>query len=182
MIVVAEYQNRADELPHRPNYAGMAELEALPWGRALERNPIQPDPLVHAKLVGDDSPRGYLHGSSMKHAPALSELHFKQPEISRSGDAQTVLTRFNHPRGWQLEHRLWRFDDENAVHVTSSFINGTKGRLRLEGLSSFSLSGMTPFHAADAPDALFTHRFRTSWAQEARHERNSLEAMHLETA
>ncbi|MBC7942864.1 MAG: alpha-galactosidase [Chitinophagaceae bacterium] len=172
----------ADVVQHRPNYVGAAELEALPWGHPDRRNPCKPDPLVHAKLVGDDYPRMYLHGSSLKHAPALSALRFETPELRRNGDCSTVLTRFSHPRGWQLEHRLWWFDDEDAVHVSSSFINGSADTLQLEALTSFSLAGVSPFQVADAPEALFLHRFRTSWSQEARHECRRLEDLHLETA
>lgn len=167
--------------PHRQNYAGAAELEALPWGRSRERDPAKPDPLVHAKLAGDAYPRGYLHGSSMKNAPALAELVFDTPQLHRERHCSTVLTRVSHPRGWQLEHRLWWFDDEDAVHVASSFVNAGPQALQLEGLSSFALGGMSPFHAAEAPEALFLHRFRTSWAQEARHDCRSLEDLHLET-
>ena len=170
-----------DVQAHRSDYAGTPELDALPWGRSTERDPAKPDPLVHCKLVGDDSPRGYLHGSSMKQAPALADLTFDTPELSRSGDCSTVLTRFSHPRGWQLEHRLWWFDDEDAVHVASRFINASNRVLQLEALTSFSLGGVSPFHADEAPDALHLHRFRTSWAQEARHECRSLESLHLET-
>jgi alpha-galactosidase len=169
-------------VPHRTNYAGVAELEKLPWGRMLERDPIKPEPLVHAKLIGDEYPRGYLHGSSLKHAPVLAELMFDTPEFQREGGRSTVLTRLRHPRGWQLEHRLWWFDDEDAVHVASSFINGTAEAVQLEALSSFSLGGISPFDVADAPDRLHLHRFRTSWAQEARHECRSLEDLHLEPA
>ena len=171
----------ADEVPHRPNYAGAAELDLLPWGRATERNPTKPEPLVHAKLAGDAYPGMYLHGSSLKQAPALTQLSFTTPELSRSGDCTTVLTRFTHLRGWQLEHRLWWFDDEAAVHVASSIVNGSAEVLGLEGLTSFCLSGLSPFHADEAPDGLHLHRFRTSWAQEARHECRPLEDLHLET-
>jgi alpha-galactosidase len=206
MTVVAEFRNRAvlirywtdakrtalslqlvpidklaDEVPHRLNYAGAAELDALPWGRATERDPIKPEPLVHAKLVGDAYPGMYLHGSSLKAAPALAQLVYASPELTKSGDCSTVLTRISHPRGWLLEHRLWWFDNEDAVHVASSFVNATDETLQLEGLTSFCLSGVTPFHEAEAPDALHLHRFRTSWAQEARHECRSLEDLHLET-
>jgi len=169
------------EVPHRINYEGTAELEVLPWGNVSSRNPAKPDPLVHAKLVGDAYPRGYLHGSSMKHAPALAELVFEAPELSREGDCSIVLTRGLHPRGWRLEHRLYWYDDEDAVHIACVFVNATSEPLQLEGMTSFSLGGMTPFDSGDAHDQLFLHRFRTSWAQEARHECRLLEDLHLET-
>jgi alpha-galactosidase len=170
-----------EEVPHRPNYAGTHELDMLPWGNPMGRNPAKVDPLVHAKLVGEPYSRMYMHGSSMKMAPAMFELAFDDPVLSRSGDCSTVITRFRHADGWQLEHRLHWFDDEDAVHVRSSFINTTDAVVKLEALTSFSLSGITPFDAADAPDKLFLHRFRTNWSQEARHECRSLEEMHLET-
>ncbi|TAG78755.1 MAG: alpha-galactosidase [Betaproteobacteria bacterium] len=207
MVVIAEFRNRTtlirywtdavqsalslqliplsrmdDVVPHRENYAGAAELELLPWGRANERNPAKPEPLVHAKLVGGASPGMYLHGSSVKQAPALMQLNYGAPELQISEERSMVVTRMTHPEGWALEHRLWWFDDEDAVHVASSFINTGAEPLRLEGLTSFCLSGVTPFHHAEAPDRLFLHRFRTSWAQEARHECRSLEELHLETA
>jgi len=170
------------EVMHRANYVGTHELDMLPWGNTQGRNPCKPDPLVHTKLVGDTYSAGYLHGTSLKFAPALTELHFDAPQLSRSGDRSTVVTRLTHANGWHLEHQLYWFDDEDAIHVRSSFINGTDAVVKLEDLTSFSLGGVTPFDAVDAPDQVFLHRFRTSWAQEARHECRSLEDLHLETA
>jgi len=63
-----------DVVAHRPNYVGTHELEMLPWGNTSGRNPAKPEPMVHAKLRGQEYSAGYLHGSSMKLAPALAEL------------------------------------------------------------------------------------------------------------
>lgn len=170
------------EVAHRLDYQGTHELEMLPWGNTKQRNPAKPDPVVHAKLVGDAYTPGYMHGTSLKFAPALAELSFETPELTRAGDCSTVVTRLTHAKGWQLEHQLHWFDDEDAIHVRSSFLNSTDAVVHLEELTSFSLGGVTPFDAVEAPEQVFMHRFRTSWAQEARHECRSLEDMHLETA
>ena len=39
---------------------------------------------------------------------------------------------------------------------------------------------MTPFHAGEAPEQLFLHRFRATWSAEGRHERLPLESLNLE--
>ncbi|MEI6036066.1 MAG: hypothetical protein WCS65_17505, partial [Verrucomicrobiae bacterium] len=47
-------------------------------------------------------------------------------------------------------------------------------------LPVFSLGGLTPFAADDAPHRLFVHRYRSSWSAEGRLESRSIEELNLE--
>jgi len=47
-------------------------------------------------------------------------------------------------------------------------------------LTSFALSGLTPFAGDDAPGRMKIHRFRSSWSQEGRLVTETLEQLHLE--
>jgi alpha-galactosidase len=47
-------------------------------------------------------------------------------------------------------------------------------------LASFSLSGLTPFDLADAPERLAAHRIRSAWSSEGRIESRLLEELQLE--
>jgi alpha-galactosidase len=70
-----------------------------------------------------------------------------------------------------------------ALHgftVSMTFTNGSSAPVTLEMLASFSLSGITPFHEADAPGRLRVHRFRSGWSAEGRHECRGIEELHLE--
>jgi alpha-galactosidase len=62
----------------------------------------------------------------------------------------------------------------------TTFINRSDRPLTLEMLSSFSLSGITPFAADDAPGRLFLHRFRSYWSAEGRYECRLAEDLALE--
>jgi alpha-galactosidase len=70
--------------------------------------------------------------------------------------------------------------DDQAFEISSSFTNGSVKPVTLEMLSSFSLSGLTPFAPDDAPGRMQVHRFRSGWSSEGRSETRSIEELHLE--
>ncbi|PVH99573.1 glycoside hydrolase family 36 protein [Periconia macrospinosa] len=62
------------------------------------------------------------------------------------------------------------------------FLNRSEKTVKLELLTSFAVSGITPFAGDDAAGRLRVHRFRAAWAAEGRLVSESIEALHLERA
>jgi alpha-galactosidase len=92
-----------------------------------------------------------------------------------------VRTTFTHATaGWEAHHDLsWR---RGAPWLDSSVTVENTGAapVTLELLASFSIGGVTPFAADDAPGRLRLHRFRGVWSMEGRLETNALEDIQLE--
>jgi alpha-galactosidase len=141
------------------------------------------DSLVQVKLLGDPV-AGFSQGLTMRNSRTVSDLRFAGQQEEKNENGTTVVTRLEAERGnaggYACEHRLtWR-EGTQAFTVQTVFRNTGSQPLTLEMLSSFSLMGLSPFAVDDAPEQLFTHRFRSYWAAEGRHERLPVEALHLE--
>lgn len=143
----------------------------------------QPEWLVQFKLAGEPEPGGHLVGRTMRAAAELSGLSLKDHVFRATSDGGVeFVTELHHTRGLVLRHvvRARAADAFCLVHVEC--INTSSEPLTLEYLPSFSLGGITPFHAGEAPEQLFAHRMRTSWSAEGRHEVQALEALGMERA
>ena len=82
--------------------------------------------------------------------------------------------------GLLLDHVLAVHPDTGVVTVQITARNPTGRTLMLEHLAAFSLGGLTPFAADDAPGRWRVHRFRSGWSAEGRHEERGLEELNLE--
>lgn len=141
----------------------------------------QPEWLVQFKRVGSPEAGGHQIGRSLRGAVDLSGLSLKAHERRESqGGVVEFVTDLQHERGFLLRHvvRARAADPFFLVHV--EFHNQTPEPVTLEYLPSFSLGGLTPFHAGEAPERLYAHRMRSAWSAEGRHEALPLEALALE--
>jgi len=138
------------------------------------------DPLVHLKLREEDPASRFAQGRTMRQAPSTTALVFSGQQMKKSHGDGVVVTSFRHPLGLRVEHHLaWK--GEQPVFESHVLVrNAGKQPLTLDFLTSFSLGGLTPFAADDAPNRLFVHRFRSSWSAEGRLESRSIEDLHLE--
>lgn len=158
----------------RESLRGEPFIDALPgedfWpARAL-------DPLAQVKILGDPDPGGFAAGHTMRNSPSADDFKMAGQTLENG----VVTTTLRDSRGYRIEHRLsWR-DGDAAMRVGMEFFNDSGQPVTLEMLASFSLGGITPFAAADAPDRLRVHRFRSAWAAEGRLETRSIEELHLE--
>lgn len=146
--------------------------------KARAKPAIVVEPLVHIKLVGDDQPGQFGPGRTLLWA--TSNDRFSLASQHRQGNA--VVTRLTDPTGLCLEHRLTAGHRDLTLCSETSFTNNSTDSVRLELLTSFALSGITPFSADDAPDRLKVHRFRAGWSAEGRLVSDSVEHLHLERA
>lgn len=135
--------------------------------------------LVQFKLLGDEA-TGYQQGLSMRNSATLTSLRYESQSEEKTAAATTVTTRLSSERGFAAELKLvWR-NGAPGFTMQTTFFNQSSQPLTLEMLASFSLSGISPFAADDAAGRLYGHRFHSFWSAEGRHERRSIEELHLE--
>jgi alpha-galactosidase len=162
----------------RESLRGEAFMDVLPGDDAWPARPVES--LIQFKLVGDPYPGAFAQGHTMRNSETLRRFRFSGQELVLSGDITTIETRLQSDDGVSAIHRLsWR-EGEGGLTAICSIFNGSGRPITLEMLSSFSLSGITPFHDADAPGRLKVHRFRSVWSAEGRHESRGIEELHLE--
>ena len=139
----------------------------------------KPEQLVQVKLPGDPV-YGFSQGVSMRNSLSTLEMAYSGQEVLNEGGITDIVTTLRSPRGYACEHHVTFMEGDRALSVYSIFRNEGGEALNLELLSSFSLSGLTPFAPEDAPGRLFLHRFRSSWSAEGRHMCQSIEDLNLE--
>ncbi len=154
------------------------EILALPtpWNLAAAS---PPDCLVQLSLVGEERPAGYAQGRTLRGGGSQAGLRFERQEVSLDGPRTVVRTHLSHNNGLYAVHTL----AGDAYGVLTSRVrveNRGSAPVTLEMLSSFALAGITPFHHSHAPERLRIHRWRTSWAAEARLVSDDVEHLHLE--
>jgi alpha-galactosidase len=160
----------------------LADRRATVANESWVRNKRQAKPaivvesLAHIKLVGDDQPGQFGPGRTLLWS--TSNDLFSLDSQRRENDV--VVTLLTDPTGLRLEHRLAAGPRNLTLLSETSFTNGSKYPARLELLTSFALSGITPFAIDDAPGRLKAHRFRAVWSAEGRLVSDSIEHLHLE--
>jgi len=137
--------------------------------------------LLQLKARDDDAVAGFAAGRTLRNSPTVDRMKFTAQKITRTHAATTVRTSFRHQDGgWRAHHDLvWR---RGASWLESSVTvdNTSRWPVTLEFLASFSLGGLTPFAADDAPGRLKLHRFRGVWSMEGRLETRAFEDLQLE--
>lgn len=156
-----------DGLPAAPDGAGMPAWKV--------------ESLMQVKELSDDQAQGFSQGRTMRNNVTVDKLKFAGQKVKQLKSGLKVRTTFKHAeKGWKAHHDLswpkgapW-FDSSVTIENTSD------EPVTLEMLASFSLGGLTPFAANDAPGRLQLHRFRGIWSMEGRLESRSFEDMQLE--
>ncbi len=148
------------------------------WQKAVG---VQPNSCVQLKLRGDNGPGAFAGGRTMRTSSTSESLQFVDQRVEETATGQRVTTELLAPAA-SLEARFILEWTEGADYVTAwtEVMNASQEDVTLEMLSSFCLDHMTPFHPGAAPERLYLHRFRSTWALEGRHEALALEDLHLE--
>ena len=142
---------------------------------------------IQLHLRGDGLPGGYVNGVTLAETSSRA-LRFRSQSVYRGEDADEVRTALGLEPGGRAEavHVLRWKKGSRAVECFTEFKNTSDAPLVLELLSSFNLSGLTPFGGASeeerglATDKMILHRARSWWSAEGRIESRALEDMHME--
>lgn len=132
--------------------------------------------LVQVKITGDDEAPQHGPGRSLMWATSIDRFRLSDQRQEANG----ILTTLRDDTGLHIVHRLAAGPFEKTLVSETTFVNDSERPVRLELLTSFGLSGITPFAFDDAPNRLLVHRFRSAWSAEGRLVTESIEDLHLE--
>ncbi len=140
------------------------------------------DPLVHVSRLDDPAGSSYTQGRTMRGGASTRSLQFSGQNVLRENGTTTIRSTLSDGRGLECEHELIARSGSGCLQVRTTAGNVGETPIRLGLLTSFSLGGITPFAADDAPERLRIHRFRSSWSAEARLLSESIEDLQLDPA
>ena len=169
--IIAHYScNGTTAVYRRDDETGIVELLLVPTDltEAIVRDDCAAEPLVQAKIVGDDYPFGFSQGRTMRNSATVAAMRFTgQSAMERDGET-TVTSILEDDRGYTYTHVLRMGGDSGAVEINTSFANRSGKPVTLEMLSSFTLGSLSPFARGLAPETLKLHRLRSTWSAEGR--------------
>ena len=159
----------------------LVRLELNPAGcEARREEKQQADSLVQLRLRGDAFPFGFANGHTMRNSASVQRFRYEEQSVERDGNRTRVVTLLTSAEGLKLVHTLTHWCGEQGVEVQTAFENHSDESITLEMLSSFSLSGLTPYTGGDAADSLVLHRLRSKWSNEGRLASARIEDLQLE--
>lgn len=136
--------------------------------------------LVQLSLTGEVYPGGYAGGNSMRQGPGSKNLIFRNQEVEEKGESIRIITSLENPGLYMVKHYLTWIKGDMVLRSSSSFHNIGDETLTLEMLSSFSLSGLSPYLPGDGYNQMQIHRLRSVWSMEGRLETTTIEDLQLE--
>jgi alpha-galactosidase len=136
------------------------------------------DRLVHVFVRGDVRPGAFAQCRTLRDTPGTWNL--RGQFVEQDGGDTVIRTELADARGLVVQHRLIHSGNDRMVKVRTEITNAGETPLTLELLTSFSLGGITPFAADDAPGRMWVHRFRSAWSAEARPVVERVEDLQLE--
>ncbi|MGG6310659.1 glycoside hydrolase family 36 protein [Paenibacillus macerans] len=163
---------------------GQLGLVLLPESRVSHvcEKKYKADPLVQLKWIGDEYPGGFAHGHSMRNSGTMDALLFEEQRKIERDDSATVISVWRSPSSCRVEHHLTWYSGYQALESFTVIRNESEVPVTVEMISSFSLTGLTPFAEDDAPETLTLHRILSSWSAEGRLISDKIEELNLEPA
>ncbi len=138
------------------------------------------DSLIQLKILGDDYAGVHAQGLSLRNSQSTQNLVFKQQEIDKNEHSINIKTILENNKKHIVEHLITWYTDTEVLKVTCSYTNTGGCPVKLEMISSYSITGISPYEADDAPGILKLHRIRSYWSAEGRVDTNNIENLGLE--
>lgn len=138
-----------------------------------------PESLVQLHIRGYSGPAAFAQGRTMRNGETCALLKFERQTFA-DGEGELTVTTTVGCADFGVDHIVHWYSGEAGFRMWTVFHNRSRRKLTLDMLASFSLSGLTPFDPADAPECLVAHWIRSSWSSEGRIESRLLEELQLE--
>lgn len=139
------------------------------------------DPMLQVKLTGDIYQGCYAPGNTLRNGESTQKLTLKSQKLIQEEKSQMIETILQDERGYQAVHRVIWEEGERFIRIRCSYANHSKKAIDVEMLSSFSLTGISPYLEGDCSGAVQVHRLQSRWSQEGRHLVQSIEELQLES-
>lgn len=138
------------------------------------------DSLIQAKLIGDDYPKGFSTGSTMRNSATVKSLRLVKQIDKQESNKKEIATILADDRGNHYTHYVsWQIGFP-VIETYVTFENRTKIPQTLEMLASFSLSNLSPFYDENPIGNLSLIRYQSKWSFEGRKTMQLLEDLQLE--
>lgn len=163
--------------------SGVVDLLLIPEDMAsrIQRYDCAPEPLIQAKIIGDDYPGGYAQGRTMRGATTTYAMRYvNQSEMVGDDGTTSILTRFADARGLEYTHTLTFGAQTGTARIDTAVTNISDSPVTFEMLSSFTLGSLSPFREGIAANTLMLHRMRSTWSAEGRLDSCRVEDLQLE--
>lgn len=147
---------------------------------AFEKKRQSIDCMVQVKLVGDIYVGDYSGGFTLRQSESSRRLQYNSQSVAENEKEIEIHTLLCDARGYEAEHVLKWVKQSKSVECYTIYKNRSDKQITLEMLSSFSLSGLTPFVEGDAYGCLQVHRIRSCWSMEGQVDTQPVEQMQLE--
>lgn len=157
-------------------------IKDRPECRALNPRITRPDCMVQIKCTKDAVDGGFITGTTMQNsstAMGMRPVPTVEEDTNGLGPNVTTTTFINTDSGLRVTHHIESTPVEGTLRIWTTARNISSEPITIDHLSSFTLSGITPFAEDDAAGRLRMHRFRSWWSNEGYHENRTLEEHHL---
>jgi len=140
------------------------------------------DPMIQLSVLGDKRFRCYSRGQSMRNSESVHLLEITSQQMIKNENRTDIVTVFKRNDGQECEHHLIWNGTYPVLESYNIYKNNSECDIMIEMLSSFSISGITPFPANGSRHNLFLHRIRSRWSAEGHLETKRIEELQLEQA
>ena len=160
-------------------------LELYPADMPVPENPDKKaklDGMVQIKLAGDTYNGAYAPGNTLRNGESVLRLHYKKQEAVRKGGTLTIVTYLWDSRGYGVRHYLQWEQGGTAARMWNELSNDSEESISVEMLSSFSLTGISPYLDGDGHEQILVHRLMSRWSQEGTLSSQTMEQLLLNTS
>ena len=116
----------------------------------------------------------------MRNSATVKDLQFIDLKQNENKDQIKVQVRFKDQRNCYYSHHAIIEKNCPLIETYTTVSNNSKAQLKIEMLSSFSLSNLSPFNKHNISKNLLLTRFRSKWAMEGYPETEPIEKFQLE--
>ena len=149
---------------------------------AYRKKKAKLDGMVQLKLAGDVYNGAYAPGNTLRNGGSVDQLHYKSQETVEERDGLTIITHLRDDRGCGIRHFLHWEQGMPWVRMWNELTNESRETILLEMISSFSLTGISPYLEGDCHDQIQVHRLMSRWSQEGTLLTQSMEELQLDTS
>lgn len=136
--------------------------------------------LVQAKLMSDGYDKNFSNGISMFHSQTTQGFCYQRQQVDEDDQQISIQTQLTDRLGNRYTHVIEYIKGTDRLIAHTEFENMTAQVQQLALLSSFCLSGLSPFHQQNPTGQLDLLRFRSKWSMEGRLEQRPIETYDLE--
>lgn len=135
----------------------------MPIPEMLKKN-AKLDGMVQLKISGDIYQGSYAPGNTLRNGESTERLLFEDQKEVLIENSQTIITTLRDKRGYEVRHTLYWQQGSKSVEIWNELKNSSKTPVSIEMLSSFSLTGISPYIEGDGHNNILVHRLMSRWS------------------